>query len=373
MKADTSVKFFHSDMANAPLLQAEAGSLLAVLDACLINGFDSRSVDSIVVAGGVATLTISAGHAFEKHAVIEIVGADQAALNGQWKVASVTPSALTFACPDIADVTATGTITAKRAGLGWVKPFADAGTHRAVYRSADLESTRLFLYVDDANTRYTRVRGYEQVTGIDARVTPFPAFAQVADNALTWLKTGSTIVTPRFWTLVGDGRIFYLLIQSSQTAGVTSHGIVLFGDFTPLMSGDAYHCLMVGDENSTPSSAPVSFIQLNATSGTYIARGYAQTGGAIACTRAGATNAGSGTGLGLDGKCHLFGPVFVRDTGSSSGPLRGIVPGYLLADESGFFSKREFYDSPDGGFLLIESARNSTREVLGFDIVGPWR
>lgn len=371
-KADTSVKFFRSDMPNAPVLQAQAGSLLGVLDACLINGFDSRAVNSIVVAGGAATLTISAGHAFEKHAVIEIVGADQAALNGQWKVASATPSALTFACPDIADVTATGTITAKRAGLGWVKPFADAGTHRAVYRSADLESTRLFLYVDDAGVRYTRVRGYEQVSGIDARVTPFPAFAQVADNANTWVKVPSTTGgTPRAWTIVGDGSLFYVFFQYQNAS--TRFGIYLFGDMDPLLPGDAYHCMLVADPVASPNYANSNsgFIAVSGTSGCYTARSSAQTGSAQGFRKAGADTGGSPSGAGIDGKLHLYGPRYIKDGTAQSSHLRGVCPGYAVVEETSVVAGLAVYESDQQAFLLVEAESSGTTCAL--DIVGPWR
>ena len=371
-KADTSVKFFHSDMPNAPVLQAQAGSLLGVLDACLINGFDSRAVNSIVVAGGVATLTISAGHAFEKHAVIEIAGADQAALNGQWKVASATPSALTFACPGIADVAATGTITAKRAGLGWVKPFADAGTHRAVYQSADLESTRLFLYVDDANTRYTRVRGYEQVNSIDDRVTPFPTFAQVADNVNTWVKVPSTTGgTPRAWMVVGDGRIFYIFF--SYQVGYSRYGMYLFGDMVPLLVGDAYHCMLTADATAVPAgaSANANFLNTSTSAGTYTARASTQTGSAQNFRKAGTDSDGTSTSVGLDGKIHLYGPRYIKDGASSSSPLRGICPGYASVEENSLVVGRAVYEDAPQAFFLVEAGSNGATCAL--DIVGPWR
>lgn len=38
MTADTSVKYLHSAMPGAPVLSGTAGSLISVLDACLVNG-----------------------------------------------------------------------------------------------------------------------------------------------------------------------------------------------------------------------------------------------------------------------------------------------------------------------------------------------
>jgi hypothetical protein len=54
---DTSVKIFSSTMVNAPVLNGVAGALVALLDAVLVTGFDTKSSVSIAVAGGIATAT----------------------------------------------------------------------------------------------------------------------------------------------------------------------------------------------------------------------------------------------------------------------------------------------------------------------------
>ncbi|ENO76599.1 hypothetical protein B447_17686, partial [Thauera sp. 27] len=87
-KLDTQVKWFHSAQPDAPVLNGQAGSLINVLDACLLNGYSVRTPDSVVVSGGVATVGISAGNPYEKHAVVEISGASDSALNGQWRIVS---------------------------------------------------------------------------------------------------------------------------------------------------------------------------------------------------------------------------------------------------------------------------------------------
>lgn len=40
---DTSVKFYREDFPGAPVLNGVAGSLIALLDACLCTGFGLRS------------------------------------------------------------------------------------------------------------------------------------------------------------------------------------------------------------------------------------------------------------------------------------------------------------------------------------------
>jgi hypothetical protein len=56
---DTSVKHFTSAMLAAPVLNGSAGSLVNILDACLVTGFDIKAATSLVVASGVATLSFT--------------------------------------------------------------------------------------------------------------------------------------------------------------------------------------------------------------------------------------------------------------------------------------------------------------------------
>jgi hypothetical protein len=134
--ADTSVKYFHGSMPGAPVLSGTAGALINVLDACLVNGFGVSAVASLVVAGEVATATISGGHSGEVGSVMTVAGATPSGLNGEKKVLSVGGgnTTLTFDATGIADQTATGSITIKVSGAGWVKAFS--GTNLAAYRAA---------------------------------------------------------------------------------------------------------------------------------------------------------------------------------------------------------------------------------------------
>ena len=52
-----NTKWFQNSMAGAPVLTGQAGALIAVLNACLVDGFNLLTLDSLVVAGNVATGT----------------------------------------------------------------------------------------------------------------------------------------------------------------------------------------------------------------------------------------------------------------------------------------------------------------------------
>ena len=112
---DTTVRYYDVTMSGAPALSGTAGALIGVLDACLVDGFGSVTLDSAAVASNVATRSISTGHGFamigDTGSVIRIAGATPSGLNGDWRVASVPGSTtFTFVTSGISDQTASGTI-----------------------------------------------------------------------------------------------------------------------------------------------------------------------------------------------------------------------------------------------------------------------
>lgn len=161
----TEVKYFDSKMVGTPVMSGTYGTLLAVLDACLVTGFNLKTVDSLVVAGGVATATVSTGHGMALYSVILIAGATPAELNGEKRVTWIDTNTLKFDATGIADTTATGTITMKMAPAGWEKPFS--GTNKAVFRSPNVECPRHYFRFDDTATMTCKVRGYETMTDVD--------------------------------------------------------------------------------------------------------------------------------------------------------------------------------------------------------------
>ncbi len=82
----TSVKYFHSELPGAPVLSGTAGSRIAVLDACLRDGWGLLTASGVSVAGGVATATFTASHSFEPLSVILVAGASVPAINGEQRL-----------------------------------------------------------------------------------------------------------------------------------------------------------------------------------------------------------------------------------------------------------------------------------------------
>ena len=71
------VKWMHQGVAGAPVLTNNWGSLTALLDACLVNGFNLQTVSAITRTDSTATATLTAGHGFTVDQVVLVAGSDQ--------------------------------------------------------------------------------------------------------------------------------------------------------------------------------------------------------------------------------------------------------------------------------------------------------
>lgn len=292
---DTTVTYAHSQMSGAPVLTAQAGSLIALLDAVLVTGFDSKSATSITIANGLATLTFSAPHSAIPESVIEISGATApfTDINGRQKVIAKTPTTITFKTM-VVDGTVTGTLTFMMSSANWSKVFT--GTNLAVYKSVDLMSNGHFLRIDDSDPVVARIRGYENMSDVNTGTTPFPADSQMSIGSMStpnvngtiggyWFKGFSANTNPVGWTFVGDQRFFMYCSQNQQNQGVFPDSVFGqfrgFGDpiaFKP--SGDPYGTLLsVGYLQSQTQNQSGSFSQGdNSYGAVYAARPYTGVG-----------------------------------------------------------------------------------------------
>lgn len=284
MTADTTVKYFHSSMTSASVLSGTAGALVAVLDACLVDGFGLVTLDSLVVASNVATATRSSGHPAEVGAVVTIAGATPSGLNGEQKVVSSTSTTFTFATSGITDQTATGTKTVKLSPAGWAKTYT--GTNKAAYKPSDVTATGCLLRVDDTGTTNARVVGYETMSDVDTGTGPFPTSTQLSGGAY-WAKSSAANGTARPWILIADGRMFYLAIAYTN-GSTTSYETFAFGDPNSTKSGDAYGCLITASStDQSGSSAGSNLSNYDRSDGTgvngacYMPRAYTGLGSAI--------------------------------------------------------------------------------------------
>lgn len=373
---DTSVKYFNSSMTGTSLLSNVAGSLITILDDCLVNGFGSVTLDSLVIADDVATGTYSSGHNFTMNGntgpVITIAGATPSELNGEWRIASVPETTtFTFATEGISDQTATGTITAKRSPAGFSKV---AGTNKASYRSDDVTGNRFYLRVDDSNTSYARIRGYETMSDIDTGTGLFPTEAQLSGGGYCYKATNVN----RTWALFADSKMIYFYCDVSgnnQWAGGFT-----FGDLISFKSGDPYATILIGSASST-GVHQIGY--LNATAASWMARAFTGIGTAITATRYG--HGSSSSYLGVNSSrmvypnpvdlCAHCAPVDCWDSLGSG--RRGMMPGLfdLLHAGATYFTNWMTLEGINGlaGRTGVPQISSNTSALAFHDITGPWR
>lgn len=378
-KADTSVKWFHSAMQDAPVCSGTVGALIQILDACLINGFSVRTPDSVVVSGGVATVSISAGNPYDKHAVIEVAGASDPTLNAQWRVASASGSSFTFDCPGVADGTISGA-TIKRAGAGWGKPFS--GTNLAVYQSLASDSTQLYLRVDDTDARYARARGYETMSDVSAGVGPFPTLGQHVETSWNWIKSDTINATARDWAVIADDRFMWVMIKASNSAtyGRIPH---YFGDAIPFDPLDKYCCVITASNTNQPTGAnhPCAVVGFASSDhGRYYARNYEGTSGPIKHTAFSVSSAlwvgDIAAATAIPGSIRVAGPVFLAAATTTSFGFRAKLPGVLPTLERPEFADLSVHENDDKAILavtIVGRSGSENRVISLFDISGPWR
>lgn len=238
--------FFSSTDAGAPSLNNTAGSLLEVLRACLITGYNARSVSSIVVASAVATATIAThGYTGVAGKRILISGAPEAGLNGSVQPLSVTTNTVVYSAPGVADGTYTGTISAVRTPMGWTEEFT--GTNKAMFARSSVEALGQMLRVDDSGvSSIARLVGVVSATDIDTYTGEFPSAEQLSGGAY-WQK-GPNSGTAKAWFLLGDDLGFYF---GSQLASASEFAVYWFGDPIPYYAGDSGFTVLTGQTNSS--------------------------------------------------------------------------------------------------------------------------
>ncbi|TXT38833.1 MAG: hypothetical protein FD135_2624 [Comamonadaceae bacterium] len=390
---DTSVKYIHSGMVGVPVFNGVPGSLVGLLNAFLITGFDFKSATSLTVASGVATLSFAGQHSAAVDTVILVDGSSIDALNGEQKVTAIGSGIVKFATA-APDGTATGAITFKMAAAGWTQPFT--GTNVATYKSADPASTGMILRVNDTATTLARVVGYESMTDIDTGSGPFPTPVQVSGGGY-WAKSSVANTNATSWVLFADGRklIFHNAAYYSSNATYTSGVTRGFGDDIALRpGGDPYACSI----SYTAANVPYDYAGgLDGIYDTYQAmpRGYTGLGSCVIHTlRPYAGLASSQSGIDgymgafpsvVDGGLRLGRKFFSSAT--SNQPPRSDLPGLYHVPQTGVFDAFKTRDIITGTGSLagrklmalnpgtsIQSTPTAGSCGVSFvDITGPWR
>lgn len=362
--ATIPTKWYSSAMSGAPGLSGTAGSLISVLDACLLSGFGSVTLDSVVIESGVATAT-KLGHGFLDHVVVLIEGATPAALNGEKRITRVSGNVFMFDATGISNQTATGLITAKMAPVGWEKRYT--APSKAAYARTVPEATAMLLRIDDTPPQYPSLMMYERMDGIDSGVGP--------TAAVPFCKSLEVSLSPREWRLYADSQAFYLCVDTNNSNNWFCG--LFFGDILPYKSTDAYHCRLIGSGEA--GNNYLQFSRIGSTANSYFSRSYSQLGGAVAASQYSHVKTPAILGVGgqvypnpVDNSVHFW-PVEAWENTTFA---RGLMPGLWNPIHNGDAELTQgliFSDVPalPNRKMAIQRAAVVTR--MGFDLTGPWR
>jgi len=353
--------YYSSDDAGAPTLNNATGSLLEVLRACGINGYNVKSVTSIEVASGVATATISA-HGFTnvKAQLVAIAGASEAGLNGHKQPLTVSTNSLTYAAPGVPDGTYTGSITARRAPFGLTEVYT--GTNVAIFGRAAPEAAAALLRVDDSASGVTDARAIsvESATGVDTYTAESPLNSEIA-GGFYWRK-GANTATAKRWLVVGCAVGFYLFTEANSTDRMIMQQWIDLGSFWP---GDAYHTLMTGSGAATGAGSSVSnqstraFPLASSYSLTVLAvprvqRSHAGTGASVQAAVIGPYNQVELGSIGQSDFSYvpILRPLTINSASAAGFRLRGTIPGLAAPMASMPYGNGEIVQTQDGGVYL---------------------
>ena len=385
--SSTSVKTFASTDPGAPALSGTAGSQLAIVKTCLVDGRGAGAVATLFVAAGIATATYAAGHPFAVGSVGLFAGATPVELNGEKRILSVSTNAVTFAAPGVADGAATGSITSKLAAAGWQQLYA--GTNMAALKPSVVEATGCVLRIDDTGTLNARVRAFEAMTDVSSGVGLTPLEGQVA-GGLYWPKSSSANATARPWIVIADERGFYLAVDPTGTGRYT---LTYAGDIASLKSGDAYGYLLTGNQSDQANASTVpdgccGYSGRSARGGAYLVRAHTAIGQSVAAQRLGAHHNGSTADAyagtpGYSVGAYPNGPNNGLMTGAlelHALGIRGTLPGLLhpVQDCGNAFATGAIVDGTDdlaGRRLMAIRTGPPAGGTVGtvfLDVTGPW-
>jgi hypothetical protein len=416
------VKWMHSGMAGAPVLTNNWGSLTAMLDALLVNGFNLKPVLGLTRGDANATATMSAGHGFLVDQVVRIEGCEEPEYNGDFTITAITVNSISFSVsgePASPATTVLG-ITAKIAPLGLEIAFT--GENKRAYRSPNPLSTRPFLRVDDSLpegytttwAKFARVTLAEDMVDVDTFVGARAPFDPANPNANElpsgsgtsmysgWFKwyyaRSNTAETygdngddPRSWVLVGDDRGFFLACASGW--GDDRRVLYTFTDFDSYKPGDNFASfLTASDRHHTVSAWPYSYPNQESysthsleTTGKVCMRDYTQVGGNV---RLGLFSLNDGNNQNISGRSAaipfpngpdyglILHPIYLRET---TGHMRGMLPGLYWIHQNQPYEHMTLIDQvlgyPGRKFLIVtlDYAHEGNTSGFAFDITGPWR
>ena len=164
-----------------------------------------------------------------------------------------------------------------RTPAGWTKPYTS--TNIADFKAAS--GNAMYLWMDDSNTAYARLRGYQAMSAHTTGTDPFPTDAQVSGGLYMHKNAGAGT---KLWMMNANGSALNFWVDFGADNGLSGHWCY-FGDLADkTYSSDAWHTLLMANASATATSTNVYTLTAllgSNTGGHYMPRRYNATGTCI--------------------------------------------------------------------------------------------
>ena len=234
------VKFYNESMQGAGQTgDSDAGAMIAILKACLVDGFGSLVPDSIVwdETELLAKATFSVGHSYDKDSVVACSGSVVTDYNGEHRIIKVTSTEIWFELDTVPVAPASGSLEIKIAPLGWEITHTNGTDDILIFRPAG-DLGNVSLRIDNTafsgwSGTYARLMKVEMVEN----VTDINTYDTIYEHR--WPATG--LYGDKKWDLVGDNRFMFFMPEYG--AGKEQAGFYA-GYIDTIRAGDRYHFVM---------------------------------------------------------------------------------------------------------------------------------
>lgn len=248
------VKNFNYAQRGAPVLNGTPNAEIALLKACLIDGFGEVTAITGSITNGVCTLMLNSGESFDIDKVISVSGVNVQSINGEQWVTSNTNNSVSFKTLE-SDQTLTGTIKVKYAPVGnWYMPFS--GTSLAVFKSTHPLASDIYFRIDDTQATYSTYRMYQRMADVNNGEKYYPIPSQLS---CYYPKSNSANTNATGWNIVADGKTVYMSravayptnsIYFTNQAWITTG----FGDFLPWGYSNKLNAFLLSMRTTAPLS-----------------------------------------------------------------------------------------------------------------------
>lgn len=281
----TNLKWFINSGEGAPQLSATKGCLVDLLDACLVTGFNEKTVSSIIKDGDNITLNYTSAHGYKNYQILLLSEFGDTNLNGEQQIVDITNNSVTVIAQGVSQLTGG---KSRVAPVGFEIKYQAPG--KRVYKSTDPSQNPFYLRVDDSldpvwtatYAKYAKVGILEEVEGIEVEdiighqapssgTVPHPNWVGTGSGATAicgWAKwyyayangfgqsyadTSNQNAGNFTWSLVGDKSGFYFLPSCGNDGAGAVYSFSMFDSF---LDGDNFNCMLNAtlDRNAANSS-----------------------------------------------------------------------------------------------------------------------